>query len=159
MQWNSAFSTNDLTKTPAGGTAAGLSLNASRRDRNYFGTADPAVISRVLDFQLTSRVDHVVTGGTVQYQPNEAFTTRLILGYDLAAQETRNYMPYGFATVPKGQISDGRYSSRTTTADYAATWAHRLFGDLRSSLSAGAQAVAVDQVNVAAGSRDFPGPG
>jgi TonB-dependent SusC/RagA subfamily outer membrane receptor len=159
VQWNSAISTNDLTKTPAGGTAAGLSLNASRRDRNYFGTADPAVIGRVLDFQLTSRIDHIVTGGTLQYQPNEAFTTRLILGYDLAAQETRNYMPFGFATVPKGQISDGRYSSRTTTADYAATWAHRVFGELRSSLSAGAQAVAVDQVNVAAGSRDFPGPG
>ncbi|MCY7378693.1 MAG: TonB-dependent receptor [Gemmatimonadaceae bacterium] len=159
VQWNTSFSTNNLTKTPAGGTAAGLTLNASRRDRNYFGSADPAQIGRVLDFQLTSRIDHLVTGGTFQYQPKENFSTRLILGYDLAAQETRNYMPYGFATVPKGQISDGRYSSRTTTADYAATWSHALFRDLRSSLSGGAQAVAVDQVNVAAGSRDFPGPG
>ena len=159
LQWNTSFSTNDLTKTPAGGTAAGLTLNASRRDRNYFGSADPARIGRVLDFQLTSRIDHLVTGGTLQYQPNESFSTRLILGYDLAAQEARNYMPYGFATVPKGQISDGRYSSRTNTADFAATWSRKLFGELRSSLSGGAQAVAVDQVNVAAGSRDFPGPG
>jgi TonB-dependent SusC/RagA subfamily outer membrane receptor len=159
VQWNTSFSTNELTKTPAGGTAAGLTLNASRRDRNYFGSADPAQIGRVLDFQLTSRVDHLVTGGTLQYQPNEDFSTRLILGYDLAAQETRNYMPYGFATVPKGQISDGRYSSRTTTADFAATWSRKLFGDLRTSLSGGAQAVAVDQLNVVAGSRDFPGPG
>ncbi len=159
VQWNTAFSTNDLTKTPAGGTAAGLTLNASRRDRNYFGSADPARIGRVLDFQLTSKIDHIVTGGTVQYQPSEAFTSRLVLGYDLAAQEARNYMPYGFATVPKGQISDGRYSSRTTTADFAATWSRRVFGELRSSLSGGAQAIAVDQVNVAAGSRDFPGPG
>jgi TonB-linked SusC/RagA family outer membrane protein len=159
VQWNTSFSTNDLTKTPAGGTAAGLTLNASRRDRNYFGSADPAQIGRVLDFQLTSRVDHLVTGGTLQYQPSEDFSSRLILGYDLAAQETRNYMPYGFATVPKGQISDGRYSSRTTTADFAATWSHKLVGDLRTSLSGGAQAVAVDQLNVVAGSRDFPGPG
>jgi TonB-dependent SusC/RagA subfamily outer membrane receptor len=159
VQWNTSFSTNELTKTPAGGTAAGLTLNASRRDRTYFGSADPAQIGRVLDFQLTSRVDHLVTGGTLQYQPNEDFSTRLILGYDLAAQETRNYMPYGFATVPKGQISDGRYSSRTTTADFAATWSRKLFGDLRTSLSGGAQAVAVDQLNVVAGSRDFPGPG
>ena len=159
VQWNTSFSTNDLTKTPAGGTAAGLTLNASRRDRNYFGSADPAQIGRVLDFQLTSRIDHLVTGGTLQYQPGEAFSTRLILGYDLAAQETRNYMPYGFATVPQGQISDGRYSSRTTTADYAATWSRKLFANLRSSLSGGAQAIAVDQVNVAAASRNFPGPG
>lgn len=159
VQWNSSFSTNALTKTPAGGTAAGLTLNASRRDRNYFGSADPAQIGRVLEFQLTSRIDHAVTGGTFQYQPNENFSTRLILGYDLAAQETRNYMPFGFATVPRGQISDGRYSSRTTTVDYAATWSHRLIGELRSSLSGGAQAVSVDQVNVVAGSRDFPGPG
>jgi TonB-dependent SusC/RagA subfamily outer membrane receptor len=159
VQWNTSFSTNDLTKTPAGGTAAGLTLNASRRDRNYFGSADPAQIGRVLDFQLTSRIDHLVTGGTMQYQPSEDFSTRLILGYDLAAQETRNYMPYGFATVPKGQISDGRYSSRTTTADFAATWSRRLFAELRSSLSGGAQAVAVEQINVVAGARDFPGPG
>ncbi|MEO6445421.1 MAG: TonB-dependent receptor [Gemmatimonadaceae bacterium] len=159
VQWNTSFSTNDLTKTPAGGTAAGLTLNASRRDRNYFGTANPDVIGRVLDFELTSKVDHFVTGGTVQYQPTENFSTRFILGYDLAAQETRNYMPFGFATVPKGQISDGRYSSRTSTADYAATYSRNLFGKLRTSLSAGAQAVAVEQVNVMAGSRDFPGPG
>ncbi|MDB4885850.1 MAG: TonB-dependent receptor, partial [Gemmatimonadetes bacterium] len=159
VSWNTSFSANALTKTPAGGTAAGLSLNASRRDRNYFGSADPTQIGRVLDFQLTSQIDHMVTGGTLQYQPNESFSTRLILGYDLAAQETRNYMPFGFATVPKGQISDGRYSSRTTTADYAATWSRKLFGELRSSLSGGAQAVEVNQVNVVAGSRDFPGPG
>lgn len=159
VTWNTSFSTNALTKTPAGGTAAGLSLNASRRDRNYFGSADPAQIGRVLEFQLNSQVDHMVTGGTIQFQPSESFSTRLILGYDLAAQETRNYMPYGFATVPKGQISDGRYSSRTTTADYAATWTRKLASDLRMSLSGGAQAVEVEQVNVVAASRDFPGPG
>ena len=159
LEWNSSFSTNSLTKTPAGGTAAGLSLNASRRNLNYFGSADPAQIGRVLDFQLNSRVDHFVTGGKLQYQPNESFTTRLILGYDLATQETRNYMPYGFATVPKGQISNGVYTSRTNTFDFAATYSRNLVGKLRSSLSAGAQAVTADQVNVVAASRDFPGPG
>ena len=156
---NSSFSTNALQKTPTGGTAAGLTLNASRRSRNYFGTADPAVIGRVLDFQLTSQVDHLVTGGTVAYQPTQNLSTRLILGYDLAMQETRNYMPYGFATVPLGQISDGRYSSRTATIDYAATYARQLTHAIKTSFSAGAQSVSVDQVNVTAGSRDFSSPG
>jgi TonB-dependent starch-binding outer membrane protein SusC len=159
VQWNTSFSTNDLQKTPAGGTAAGLSLNASRRDRNYFGSADPAQIGRVLDFELTSQVDHLVTGTTISYQPREDLSGRLILGYDLAMQEARNYMPFGFATVPKGQLSDSRYSSRTLTADYSGTWSRRLSRSLRTSLSAGAQAVSVDQVNVTAASRDFSGPG
>jgi outer membrane receptor protein involved in Fe transport len=159
IQWNSAYNTNALTKTPTGGTAAGLTLNASRRDRNYFGSADPAQISRVLTFDLDSRIDHLVTGGTVTYQPREDLSTRLIVGYDLAMQETRNYMPYGFPTVPRGQISDSRYASRTGTVDYAATWSHGLFGALRSSLSAGAQAVSVEQVTTTAASRDFPSPG
>ncbi len=159
LEWNSSFSTNSLTKTPAGGTAAGLTLNASRRNLNYFGSADPAQIGRVLAFELDSRIDHLVTGGTLQYQPNEQFTTRLIVGYDLATQETRNYMPFGFATVPKGQISNGVYTSRTSTIDYAATYSHNLFAKLRTSFSAGAQLVSADQVNVVAGSRDFPGPG
>ncbi len=159
LEWNSSFSTNELQKTPAGGTAAGLSLNASRRDRNYFGSADPAQIGRVLDFELTSQVDHFITGATVNFHPREDLTSRLVLGYDLAMQEARNYMPFGFATVPKGQLSDSRYSSRTLTADYSGTWSRRLARSLRTSLSAGAQAVSVDQVNVTAASRDFSGPG
>ena len=159
VSWNNSYSANSMRKTPTGGTAAGLTLNASRRDRNYFGSADPAQIGRVLDFELTSQVDHLVTGGTIAYQPTESFTTRLILGYDLALQETRNYMPYGFATVPLGQISDGRYSSGTLTADYAGTYSRKLAGALRTSLSAGAQSISVNQVNVTAGSRDFPSPG
>ena len=159
LSWNSSFSTNEMQKTPTGGTAAGLTLNASRRDRNYFGSADPAQIGRVLAFELTSQVDHLVTGGTLAYQPNENFSSRLIIGYDLAMQETRNYMPYGFATVPLGQISDGRYSSRTITTDFAATYSRPLIGALRTNFSAGAQSISVAQVNVTAGSRDFSSPG
>ena len=159
LTWNSSFSTNKMRKTPTGGTAAGLTLNASRRDRNYFGSADPKQIGRVLDFELTSQVDHLVTGGTLAYQPTANLSSRLIVGYDLAMQETRNYMPYGFATVPLGQISDGRYSSRTLTADYAATYSRKLFAGLRTNFSAGAQSISVDQVNVTAGSRDFSSPG
>lgn len=159
LQWNTSYSTNSMTKTPMGGTAAGLALNASRRNNNYFGSQDPAKIGQVLEFELTSKVDHLVTGGTVQYQPTESFSTRLILGYDLAQQATRNYMPYGFVTVPQGQISSGQFASRTMTVDYAATYSHNLFSKLRSSLSAGAQSVTVENVNVVAASRNFPGPG
>ncbi|GAC1479735.1 MAG: SusC/RagA family TonB-linked outer membrane protein [Gemmatimonadaceae bacterium] len=159
VQWNTSFSTNDLQKTPTGGTAAGLTLNASRRDLNYFGSKDPAKISQVLAFELTSHIDHLVTGGTISYEPREDLSTRLNLGYDLAMQEARNYMPYGFANVPRGQVGDSRYSSRTATADYAATYSRHVIGSLRANLSAGAQAVSVEQVNVSAASRDFPSPG
>ena len=159
VEWNTSYSNNDMTKTPMGGTAAGLSLNASRRTNNYFHSQNPDTIGQVLAFQLTSTVDHFVTGSTFQFQPNESFSTRLILGYDLAQQDARSYMPYGFVTVPKGQITAAHFSSRTVTADYAATYSHHLFGGLSSSLSVGAQSVSVDNVNVVAASSNFAGPG
>lgn len=159
IQWNTTYSNGNLQKTPSGGGLTSLTLNTSRRVGNYFGSEDPAVIAELLKYKLTSRVDHLITGGTIAYQPRENLTTRLILGYDLAGQEARTFMPYGFLPVPLGQSSDNTYTSRTATADWATTWNVQLRPSVRASLSAGAQSVAVEQLNLVAASRDFPGPG
>lgn len=159
LQWNTGYSNNSLRKTPTGGTAAGLTLNAFRRDRNYFGNEDPAVISQVLRFELDSYVDHFTTGATATYTPLTWLTNRLTVGYDLAQQETRNIMPYGFITTPKGQTSDQRWANRTLTFDYVSTLSFHLPLGVGSDFSLGAQSVTTDETSTTAASLDLPGPG
>lgn len=159
VQWNTGYSNNTMQKTPTGGTAAGITLNAFRRDRNYFGDANPEVISQVLRFDLDSYVDHFTTGATATYTPWSWFTNRATVGYDLAEQETRNVMPYGFVTTPKGQISDERWANRTLTFDLVSTLNFPLPGGIGSAFSLGAQSVTTDETSTTAASLNLPGPG
>jgi TonB-linked SusC/RagA family outer membrane protein len=159
VQWNTGYSNNTMQKTPTGGTAAGVTLNAFRRDRNYFGDDNPAVISQVLKFDLDSYVDHFTTGATATYTPWDWLTNRVTVGYDLAEQETRNVMPYGFVTTPKGQISDERWANRTLTFDYVSTFNFSLPRGIGSAFSLGAQSVTTDETSTTAASLNLPGPG
>ena len=159
LQWNTAYSNNNLQQTPAGGTAAGLTLNASRRDRNYVQSADPAVIGQVLSFDLRKYIDHFTTGLTATYAPMENLTNRVTLGSDLAQQENRGVMPYGFPTQPLGSIHDQKFAGRNLTFDYVGTFGFPIASELKSSFSWGAQAVSNETSTTTAASRDFPGPG
>ena len=41
MSWSSAYTNNLISQTPAGNNAQGITLNAFRRDRNYFAQREP----------------------------------------------------------------------------------------------------------------------
>jgi TonB-dependent SusC/RagA subfamily outer membrane receptor len=159
LQWNSAYSRTRVRKTPVGGTAEGVTLNAFRRDRNYFNDNDPDVIGQVLDFDLRNYIDHLTTGLAATYSPTSAFSTRLGVGYDLADQETRAIEPFGFFYVPLGRMHDTRWQHRSLSMDYVASLSTNLRQDLTSSLSVGAQMFQEETNTTSAYSQDFPGPG
>lgn len=159
IQWNSSYSRTRVRKTPVGGTAEGVTLNAFRRSRNYFNSNDPEVIKQVLDFDLRNFIDHLTTGVTATYSPSSTFTTRLTAGYDLAEQETRAIEPFGFFYVPLGRMHDTRWQHRTLSMDYVASLNTDLRENLTSSLSVGAQMFQEETNSTSAYSQDFPGPG
>ena len=159
LQWNTGYSRARTRKTPTGGTAEGVTLNAFRRDRNYFNNKDPEIISQVLPFDLRSFVDHVTTGMTATYSPSSRLTNRLTMGYDLAQQETRAVEPFGYFFTPLGRIQDSRWESRTLTFDYVGTYTFNLTGDLASNFSWGGQSITTEETSNAAMSQNFPGPG
>ncbi len=159
IQWNTGYTRTRVRKTPVGGTAEGVTLNAFRRERNYFNDNNPEVIREVLDFDLRNFIDRLTTGATMTYSPGSNFSTRLSVGYDLADQETRAIEPFGFFYVPLGRMHDTRWENRTLSVDYVAS-VNRGFGaDLTSSLSVGAQLFQEETLRTAAYSQDFPGPG
>ncbi len=159
LQWNTGYTRSRVRKTPVGGTAEGVTLNAFRRARNYFNSNDPEVIKQVLAFDLRNFIDHLTTGVTATYSPTSAFSTRLTMGYDLADQETRAVEPFGFFYTPKGRMHDTRWQNRTLSVDYVASLHTQLRENLTSSLSVGAQMFQDETNSVAAYSQDFPGPG
>ena len=71
-----------LTMTNGQNNAQGITLNAFRAERNYFGTGDPAVLNELMDHRLDQGVERMTTGGVITYAPMEKLTNRLTVGYD-----------------------------------------------------------------------------
>jgi TonB-dependent starch-binding outer membrane protein SusC len=159
VQLNTSYNRTDITGTPAGNNAQGITLNAFRRERNYFSSGNVDSLRLILKQDLTTRIDRFIVGTTVNYDVNDDFTNRVTIGYDQALQDNRNLRPYGYRQDPNGILYTGAHSYETLTADYAANYRVRLREDLRTTLSAGAQSITTNERAVRGEANNFPGPG
>lgn len=159
LQWNTSYTNNDISNTAAGNNAHGLTLNAFRREANYLGSELFEDIDPFTDQEITTQIDHIITGMTATHSPTANFTHRLTVGYDLASQENRNLRPFGFVRAPRGIINDSRSEFTTLTFDYVATYRLGLTDAIRSSLSWGGQSITSKTEQTVAYGQDFPGPG
>jgi TonB-linked SusC/RagA family outer membrane protein len=159
VQVTTAYNRDDIQNTPAGNNAQGLTLNAFRRERNYFSNGDPDTIRLVLDQDIRTRIDRFILGSTVTYQPTADFTNKITVGYDEALQDNRQLRPYGYRQLPTGKLytSSGNYS--TLTLDLASNYKMALTQDASVTLSGGGQSITEDTRVVQAEGTDFAGPG
>lgn len=158
MTWNSSYTNNAISNTPAGNNAQGVTLNAFRRDRNYFASADPKVISRVFEQELLSTIDRFIIGSTATFTPIANFSSRFTIGYDRAAVENRNVRPYGFPAVPLGFIQNQRWANTTYSTDWVNNYEWAVNSDLKLTASAGTQYVNSLVADVIGASEGFPSP-
>ena len=159
LEWNSSYTKDFLSQTPAGNNAHGLTLNAFRQERNYFSNANPDTIAQVLRYKLNSDIDRLTLGGTATYTPTTWLNNRVTIGVDRAAIENRNLRPFGFPGAPQGIISDQRWSNLTYTIDYVGN-IDNMFGEsVKSTFSWGTQYVRSAVSDISAYSENFPGPG
>jgi TonB-linked SusC/RagA family outer membrane protein len=157
--WNTAFTSDQISNTPAGNNAHGLTLNAFRRDRNYASDDRPEVMNKLLNQSINSYINHFVTGGTVTWSNTINLSNKVTVGFDRAEIENRNLRPFGFVSAPQGILSDQFDSYNTLTLDYAGNYAHPLMKQLRGTFSWGGQGVTTDTRETAAYGENFPGPG
>lgn len=141
VNWSSAYTNSLVNQTPAGNNAQGVTLNAFRRDRNYFGNASPDTIAKVFQQQLDSYIDRAILGATATWTPIARFSSRFTVGYDRAALENRNLRPFGFPAVPLGVIQNQRWSNNTLSTDWVNNYEFQLGNDLRITASGGTQYV------------------
>lgn len=158
ISWNSAYTADFIAQTPAGNNAQGVTLNAFRRDRNYFASANPDTIRRVLEQQLNQSIDRTTLGTTATWTPIVRLSSRLTVGFDRAALENRNLRPYGFPAVPFGFIQNQRWSSTTLSTDWVNNYEFSPRTDLRITASAGTQYVTSQVSDVVGLSENFPAP-
>lgn len=159
LQWNTSYANNDLDQTPGGPNAQGIILNTFRRDRNYLGTTDPAVVGRILEYENNTYIDRFITGLTATYSPLANFTNRFTIGYDFLQQQTTSLRPFGFILQPNGIAHDTRWQNTVLTLDYVGTVNFDFTSELRSSFSFGGQSVTTNESSATAYGEDFPGPG
>ncbi len=166
LSWNTSYTNDAIRNTPAGNNAHGLTLNAYRRDRNYLNDESFEAIDlfvRNVDGtdaqEITTDIDHLITGLTAIYTPRDNVTNRLTIGYDLAQQENRNLRPFGFSRAPTGILSDQRTRFSNLTFDYVGTLDFGISDDLRSSFSWGAQSITEIVNSTTSYGDNFPGPG
>lgn len=158
VNWSSAYTNNLINQTPAGNNAQGLTLNAFRRDRNYFGSDNLDTIRLVLQQKLTTNIDRLIMGMSGTYTPFSKLSSRLTLGFDRAALENRNVRPFGFPNAPLGVIQNQRWSNTTLSVDWANNYELELAKDIRVTASVGTQYVVSNVGDVVALSENFATP-
>jgi outer membrane receptor protein involved in Fe transport len=158
VNWSSAYTNNLINQTPAGNNAQGLTLNAFRRDRNYFGNANPDTVRLVLQQQLATNIDRLILGLTNTFTPIERLSSRLTLGFDRAALENRNVRPYGFPAAPLGVIQNQRWANTTLSVDWANNYQFNVGKDVQVTASAGTQYIRSNVGDVVALSENFATP-
>lgn len=158
FSWNTSYTKNAISNTAAGNNAHGLTLNSFRRDRNYASNDRPEIVETMLNQEITSDIDHLITGGTANWSPSVSFTNKFTVGYDLAQIENRNLRPFGFILAPTGIISSRRNTYQNLTFDYSGSYVRPISG-LRSTLSWGGQWVTTENRETSAYGENFPGPG
>lgn len=159
FQWNTSYTNDQLAHTAAGNNAHGMTLNTFRRDRNYLNDESFNAINPFLNQEITTQIDHLITGFTATWSPFGNFNNRISFGYDLAQQDNRNLRPFGFIRAPGGILSTSRYEFNTLTVDYVASLDLELTSDIRSALSFGGQSVTTRREVTTAYGENFPGPG
>jgi len=159
LQWNTSYTNDQLTHTAAGNNAHGMTLNTFRRDRNYLNDESFKAINPFLDQDITTQIDHVITGLTATYSPMASFTNQFSVGYDLAQQDNRNLRPFGFIRAPTGILSTGRFEFNTLTVDYTCSVDPQLTDDIGSAVSFGGQSITTRREETTAYGDNFPGPG
>jgi TonB-linked SusC/RagA family outer membrane protein len=159
FSWNSSYTKDHISNTAAGNNAHGLTLNAFRRDRNYASNDRPEVVNLMLNQDITSEIDHFITGGTTTWSPLNNLTQSFTVGYDLAQIDNRNLRPFGFISAPTGIISDRKNTYQTLTFDYKGNYQITVRPELQTTISWGGQSVTTDVRETAAHGENFPGPG
>jgi outer membrane receptor protein involved in Fe transport len=159
LAWSSFYSQDDLRSTPTGITQTGLLVNVYRGDGNFLRDGSKEAIDQLLDFDITTRIDHLVAGLTARHATGENLTNRLTLGYDRSQNETRNLRPFGFVFSPDGVLSAGRWENTILTVDYLGTLEHRWSELLDTTFAWGGQSATSTVSSVTGYAESFPGPG
>lgn len=159
MEWNTSFSSHDLSSAGQGTNVNGLVANVYRAPNNFIGSGAVEDLDELQDYKILADNSRFTTGLTFTHTPSGNFTNRLVLGYDRATANQDQRQPFGFGPNPVGMIDEKRWQDELITVDYVGSYGFGISSDLRSTLSWGGQGYQSDQSWLEGYGTGFPGPG
>ena len=149
-----------------GNSANGAMLNISRgAGSNYkgIGCADATVVcinnDSLFTNQINNTTNHFITGVTLTYQPVEALTNRLAVGFDYNNADIRYVVPFGNYRVPLGSMFETLWQRQFLSADFASTYRRQVASNWSTSTSVGGQVFESKLYSTDLQSDNFAGPG
>ncbi|MEP6992642.1 MAG: TonB-dependent receptor plug domain-containing protein [bacterium] len=166
IEVNQSIVRNSLSGFPDGNSANGAVLNISRGSGSNFkgaGCTDLTVVCVLNDSLFSSDVtnvtNHFVTGVTLGYQPIEAWTNRLSVGFDYNNADIRYLTPFGHIRVPLGQLFETLWTRQFLSSDFASTYRKQVASAWSTSTSVGGQVFDSRLYSTDLQSDQFAGPG
>lgn len=149
------------------GSGEALLLNVHRGPFGNFrggtGCTEPDVIclnnAAIFDLENTTKADHHIMGGSVQYTPRDWLVSRLSVGYDNNNLAHESFTPFGFYTDPAGAIAWSGWHQKMITADLATSIERPIGRSLMSTTSFGGQTVESRLFRANVSGEGFAGPG
>jgi len=159
LAWSSSFTSDDIRNTASGQNLQGLTFNAYRGDTNPTGVPGKESLDRLLAWDITTALHHLIAGLTATYTMSERMSHAVTIGYDRAESEMRSLRPFGFVFTPLGVLSSERWRASTVTADYLGKATLLKRRRLGATIAWGGQSIATNVGSVAGYAETFSGPG
>lgn len=163
---NSSYQKGDQDWVADGNLANGFLLNVARGTAgNYRGSGckTSGIICMNNNAALTigtkTKSDHYISGFTMNYNPVDAWTNRLSVGYDYNNVENRSIIPFGHLRNAVGQLSQSEWVRQFLSIDYASTYKKDFRGNFTTATSLGGQLFQDNLVSTSITGDEFSGPG
>ena len=160
VDFNTGYIRRDVQEAPSGHNSQGLGANTTRCPGGCaLGDSWEERVLEILDWEILSQQNHLISGVTANWTPTAAFSHRATVGVDYMGADMQNNRPFGFVLARTGQVATSKYVGRTTTVDYVGNYVQNFSDDLRVTFSAGAQYQDIQTSLTRVGSRRLAGPG
>lgn len=151
FQLNTSYTRRNTRWVADGNNATGFLLNVGRGALNYLKggkgddcasvSADRLCITNgyLFDQDLLTRGDHFITGFTTTWNPSDAFSNRVAVGWDYLDLYNETTRPFGNLYTPDGYFWDENTRHTKVSFDYAGSFQNTFGDQLASTLSWGGQ--------------------
>jgi len=133
---NNNYARRSITWIPNGNNASGLYLNVIRGPAGYTPNNDDSL---VLENDILSVIDHMVTSLSVGWTPNSSLSHRLNVGMDYTLSDFTDFKAFGYYEEHGGDRESDTQTDRNLTFDYNGTFSYDVTGSVASNFSWGGQ--------------------
>lgn len=148
---NTSYNKKNIGWLGDGNLANGFTLNVMRGSSGNFkggkGTDCAGVPAGttcltnkyILDTRISNDADHFITGASISWNPIAGLTNRFNLGFDYNNSNNNTLLPFGFLSLPTGQLVNAIWNHTKLSLDYAGSYQNTVLKKFASTLSWGGQ--------------------